>query len=219
MSPQRVHLPCHGYAHENTAKRMPDAMHDIGTSWHAAARQATFVRQVRQRLPTSQRLTHLRTRFAADRRHAARERGARVWYASCTIFGRMTVSVVIPTYNRVRTVPAAVRSVLAQRFRDLECIVVDDGSTDDTVARLATIDDARVRVVMGRHAGVSAARNLGVSKASGDLVSFLARHPGVDVVFTDLEKRDGDQVFPSFMRETAVFARHLGDATYPEGLV
>jgi glycosyltransferase involved in cell wall biosynthesis len=149
----------------------------------------------------------------------------------------MTVSVVIPTYNRVRTVPAAVRSVLAQRFRDLECIVVDDGSTDDTVARLATIDDARVRVVMGRHAGVSAARNLGVSKASGDLVAFLdsddlwhpdklacevaflARHPGVDVVFTDLQKRDGDHVFPSFMRETAVFARHLGDATYPEGLV
>src|SRR5437763_6414862 len=85
----------------------------------------------------------------------------------------MTVSVVIPTYNRAHTVLDAVRSVLTQRFRDLELIVVDDGSTDDTAARLAAVADPRLRVIMGRHAGVSAARNLGVAKASGDLVAFL----------------------------------------------
>jgi glycosyltransferase involved in cell wall biosynthesis len=149
----------------------------------------------------------------------------------------MSVSVVIPTYNRAHIVLNAVRSVLSQTFRDIELIVVDDGSTDDTAARLAAIDDPRLRCLMGRHAGVSAARNLGVSKASGDLiafldsddlwhpdkltaeVAFLARHPDVDAVFTDLEKRHGDAVYPSFMRETEVFSRHLGEAAYPDGLV
>src|SRR6185503_17836608 len=57
----------------------------------------------------------------------------------CVVHGvsPMTVSVVIPTYNRAGPVIDAVRSVLAQRFEDLELIVVDDGSTDDTAARLA----------------------------------------------------------------------------------
>jgi hypothetical protein len=149
----------------------------------------------------------------------------------------MTVSVVIPTYNRAHTVMDAVRSVLAQRFTDLELIVVDDGSTDDTAARMAAIADRRLRYVRGRHGGVSAARNLGVRHATGDLVAFLdsddlwradklacevafmARHPEVDVVFTDLEKRHGDRVYPSFMRQTAVFSRRLRDGVYPEGLV
>jgi glycosyltransferase involved in cell wall biosynthesis len=84
---------------------------------------------------------------------------------------------------------------------------------------------------------VSAARNLGVQRAAGELVAFLdsddlwqrdklthevgvlARHPAVDVVFSDLEKRHGDRVFPSFMRETAVFSRRLREASYPHGLV
>ena len=149
----------------------------------------------------------------------------------------MTVSVVIPTYNRAHTVLDAVRSVLAQRFRDLELIVVDDGSTDDTAARLSALSDPRLRVIMGRHAGVSAARNLGVGKASGSLISFLdsddlwhpdklaaevaflTRHPEVHAVFTDLEKRHGSQVFPSFMRQTAVFSRRLVQSAYPDGLV
>jgi GT2 family glycosyltransferase len=139
----------------------------------------------------------------------------------------MTVSVVIPTYNRAGTVVDAARSVLAQRFEDLELIVVDDGSTDDTAARLATIPDVRLRYVRGSHAGVSAARNLGVRRATGALISFLdsddlwcpdklacevavlSEHPDVDAVFSDLEKRHGDQVFPSFMRQTAVFSRRL----------
>jgi glycosyltransferase involved in cell wall biosynthesis len=135
--------------------------------------------------------------------------------------------VVIPTYNRAGTVVQAVRSVLAQRYEDLELIVVDDGSTDDTARRLAAIPDERLRYVSGRHAGVSAARNLGVRHATGRSsrsldsddrwypdklayeVDVLVGRPDVDAVFSDLEKRHGDQVFPSFMRQTAVFSRRL----------
>src|SRR5688572_7449441 len=149
----------------------------------------------------------------------------------------MTVSVVIPTYNRAHTVTDAIRSVLLQSFTDLELIVVDDGSTDDTAARIGGIPDARLRYVGGRHAGVSAARNLGVREATGALIAFLdsddlwqpdklaydveclARHPTVDAVFTDLEKRHGDRVYPSFMRQTAVFSRRLRGPVPPEGLV
>jgi len=139
----------------------------------------------------------------------------------------MTVSVVIPTYNRAGTVIDAVRSVLAQHFEDFELIVVDDGSTDDTEARVAAIADDRLRYIAGQHAGVSAARNLGVRRATGSVIAFLdsddvwrpdklarevdvlTKHPEVDAVFSDLEKRHGDQVVPSFMRQTEVFSRHV----------
>jgi glycosyltransferase involved in cell wall biosynthesis len=147
------------------------------------------------------------------------------------------VTVVIPTYNRARTVGDAVASVLAQRFDDLEVVVVDDGSTDGTAGVLARVRDARLRYVAGRHAGVSAARNLGVKHARGELVAFLDsddlwrpdklthevafldRHPEADAVFSDLEKLDGDRSYPSFMRETAVFADYLRDAPRPDGLM
>jgi glycosyltransferase involved in cell wall biosynthesis len=149
----------------------------------------------------------------------------------------MKVSVVIPTYNRAHSVVDAISSVLAQRHGDLELIVVDDGSTDDTAARVAAIRDRRLHYVRGRHEGVSAARNLGVKRAGGALVAFLdsddlwrrdklvcevgvlVHHPEVDVVFSDLEKRDGDCVYASFMRETAVFSRRLRGVSYPDALV
>lgn len=83
------------------------------------------------------------------------------------------VSVVIPTYNRAGLVTRAAQSVLNQTYRNIELVIVDDGSTDNTLQALAGIDDPRLKVVRGAHAGVSAARTLGVKEASGDLVAFL----------------------------------------------
>jgi glycosyltransferase involved in cell wall biosynthesis len=146
------------------------------------------------------------------------------------------VSVVIPTFNRAHTIGAALSSVLDQEFADLECLVVDDGSTDDTAAVVAGFQDPRVRYIAGRHAGVSAARNLGVGRARGDIiafldsddlwrrdklgrdVSFLRGHPDVDAVFTDLEKHDGGAVYSSFMRQTAVFSTRLNGHRKQEGV-
>ncbi len=82
------------------------------------------------------------------------------------------VSVVVPTYNRAATVGASVASLLAERAVDVEVIVVDDGSTDDTSAVLAAIDDPRLHVVPIAHAGIAAARNSGIAAARAPLVAF-----------------------------------------------
>lgn len=83
------------------------------------------------------------------------------------------VSVIIPTYNRVHTLPVSVESVLRQTYHNLEVIVVDDGSTDKTENYVRGLTDSRVRYVRntGQH-GPAAARNLGVRLARGEYVAF-----------------------------------------------
>ncbi len=83
------------------------------------------------------------------------------------------VSVLVPTRNRSRLLAVTLRGVLRQRGVDLEVIVVDEASTDDTPDLLARLGDPRVRVV--RHEtphGVSAARNRGAAEARGEWVAF-----------------------------------------------
>lgn len=83
------------------------------------------------------------------------------------------VSVVLPTHNRAPTLPRAVGSVLGQSHTNIELIVVDDGSTDQTATFLAGIDDSRVTCVrLGRRSGAAAARNAGIAASSGLLIAF-----------------------------------------------
>ena len=82
------------------------------------------------------------------------------------------VSVVVPSYNAAAFVARAVDSVLAQTWRDRELMVVDDGSTDDTLAALARYGQA-LRVLPQANAGPAAARNHGLAHATGDYVAFL----------------------------------------------
>ena len=85
----------------------------------------------------------------------------------------MKVSVVIPTYNDERTIAAAVESALAQRFEGVfEVIVVNDGSTDGTRAELAKFGD-RIRLIAQDNAGVSTARNAGITAATGEYIALL----------------------------------------------
>lgn len=83
------------------------------------------------------------------------------------------VSVVIPTYNRAVKVRTAIESVLAQTLSDLEVIVVDDGSSDDTGKILGAAFGDRIRYFAQANQGVSAARNKGITEARGEWIAFL----------------------------------------------
>lgn len=83
-----------------------------------------------------------------------------------------TVSVIIPTYNAARFLPSAVESVLAQSFQDIEVLVIDDGSTDDT-AEVMKCYGAPVRYLRQPNSGVAVARNRGIEESRGHYVAFL----------------------------------------------
>ncbi len=85
----------------------------------------------------------------------------------------VTVSVILPTYNRPVSLKAACESVLSQSYRDLELIVIDDASTEDLRAVVDALGDDRVRYL--RHAvngGASRARNTGLAAAQGRFIAF-----------------------------------------------
>jgi len=124
-----------------------------------------------------------------------------------------TVSVVLPTYNREALIGRSIRSVLKQTYRDFELIIVDDGSTDTTMAEVGRIRDPRLHYVrIEENRGAGAARNLGIGRARGRFIAFqdsddewvpvkLERHmrafdtcpPTVGVVYSDMHRirRDG----------------------------
>jgi glycosyltransferase involved in cell wall biosynthesis len=85
------------------------------------------------------------------------------------------ITVITPAYNVGPYIGAAVQSVLAQSEKRFEYLVVDDGSSDDTVANAtaAAAGDPRVRILQVNHGGSSAARNAGLKEAQGEYISFL----------------------------------------------
>jgi len=86
------------------------------------------------------------------------------------------VSTVIPVYNRAAMLREAVGSVLAQTYRPIEIIIIDDGSTDDTAAvadSIASANDGIVRVIHKPNGGVGSAREAGRCAAEGELIQYL----------------------------------------------
>ena len=136
------------------------------------------------------------------------------------------VSVVIATYNRARFLPETIESVLKQRFRDFELIVVDDGSTDETQQVLKPYGD-RIRYFYQENSGPSAARNLWVRHARGEwiaiqdsddlstpdhlesLFAFAERHPDHAMVFANGAYLGG----PEHNRETIIPKKKSGRLT------
>ena len=86
---------------------------------------------------------------------------------------RPTFSIVVAAHDAERTLPATIRSVLAQTRDDFELFVVDDGSTDGTPHVLAAVEDERVVALRQENLGPAAARNAGIELASGEYVSIL----------------------------------------------
>ena len=83
------------------------------------------------------------------------------------------VSIVMPAYNADQHITEAIQSVLDQTYGHWELLVVNDGSTDDTVEKIRLFADARVRYFFQENRGVSAARNIGLAHMRGDYFCFL----------------------------------------------
>ena len=125
------------------------------------------------------------------------------------------VTVLMPAYNAGKYIADAVRSVLDQTFADFELLVVDDGSSDNTVSILQGFSDPRIRLVQQVRGGVSAALNIGLKEARGEYicrfdaddicfpsrltrqVAFLDTHPDYLIVGSDAEyiSEDGEHLF------------------------
>jgi len=82
-------------------------------------------------------------------------------------------SVIIPLYNKEAYILATLESALAQNFRDFEIIIIDDGSTDQSVVRAQRITDARIHMLHQKNQGVSVARNHGIAAAKGKYIALL----------------------------------------------
>jgi glycosyltransferase involved in cell wall biosynthesis len=115
------------------------------------------------------------------------------------------VTVIVPAYNYGKFIAETLRSVQKQTYQQWECIVVDDGSTDDTGAVVAgfVARDGRIKYVRQANLGLAAARNTGIANSAGDYLQFLdaddllerrklerqveilEQHPQVDIVFAD----------------------------------
>lgn len=129
------------------------------------------------------------------------------------------ISVILPTYNRTNSLRRSVQSVLEQSYKDIELLIVDDGSDDDTAEIVKEIEDERVRYLpQHENRGACAARNVGIRAARGEYIAFqdsddVWHREKLAAQIHFLQKNDADAVFCAFIR-------HDGDLTacLPEGL-
>lgn len=116
------------------------------------------------------------------------------------------ISIIITCYNQAHFIGNTLKSVLGQTFTHWECIVVDDGSTDDSALVIRSIvkEDARFHYVYQNNAGVSAARNLGFSLAKGQYINFLDG----DDTFLPQKLEAQLEVFEKFPEVSICFCDH-----------
>lgn len=112
----------------------------------------------------------------------------------------LSLSVIIPTYNRKHLIGRTIDSILLQNRTDFELIIVDDGSTDGTMEFLQNYQDERIRIFQKTNGGVSSARNLGLENARGEYVTFIDSDDWISQGFFEdalgaFEQKQVDAVF------------------------
>ena len=118
------------------------------------------------------------------------------------------ISIIVPVYNRENKVGSCIASILNQTYTDLELILVDDGSTDNSVAVCEEYakQDKRIRIIQKENGGVSSARNCGIKEARGEYLQFVDSDDTIDKEMTQklyeaVQKNEADEAvdFVKFM--------------------
>ncbi len=112
------------------------------------------------------------------------------------------ISIIIPVYNAEKYLSTCLDSVLAQTFTDWECILVNDGSTDNSgkICEEYVVKDKRFRVVHKENGGVSSARNLGLDKVQGEWIVFLDSDDSIKPIFlSEISSSSSDLVITGFI--------------------
>lgn len=83
------------------------------------------------------------------------------------------ISVIVPLYNKEHHIEKSINSIINQTYSNFEVIIIDDGSSDNSLNIIRTIVDARIKIITQPNAGVSAARNRGINESKGEYITFL----------------------------------------------
>ena len=85
------------------------------------------------------------------------------------------VSIIVPVFNSEKYIEKCLKSLLAQTYKDLEILVIDDGSKDNSsdVVRQLQLDDQRIKLICQENQGVSSARNKGIEMSKGQYIVFV----------------------------------------------
>jgi len=119
-----------------------------------------------------------------------------------------SVTVLMPSYNAENYIAEAINSVLSQTFRDFELLIIDDGSTDNTVREIRKFTDDRIRLIECRHVGVAGALNKGLQEANA---FYIARFDADDVC-----RRDRLQIQYDFMQSNPEYVLCGSEADYTD---
>jgi len=95
------------------------------------------------------------------------------------------ISVIVPAYNEEKRIKKCVDSILNQTYKNLELIVINDGSTDNTIDILNGINDTRLKIITIKNHGQGYARNLGIKKSKGKLITFVDSDDYISVTMID----------------------------------
>lgn len=126
------------------------------------------------------------------------------------------VSIIMPAYNAAKFIEESIYSALSQSYSNFELIIVNDGSTDDTSAKVRAIEDYRIKLIEQSNAGVSTARNAGIKIARGEFIAFLDS----DDLWMDIKLEKQVKVFLSYddvglvFSETYCFSDKLSNSYY-----
>jgi glycosyltransferase EpsJ len=126
------------------------------------------------------------------------------------------LSIIVPVFNSAKYLSNCVDSIRSQTFKDFECILVDDGSTDETLSLCEnyTLSDSRIKVLHQNNSGVSSARNFGLNNCTGEYIAFVDSDDTVlpemyHRMYTNIKKENCDVICCGFKHQNSIFSENF----------